>query len=206
MVDVWIVALSPQRLERLLRAVGADRSIHVAGSAPNFALLRSMMSEKSADVAVIDWESQDESAVFRQWMFDLLDLIPLVVICSEPDARMFNRMLHSKSGGMILRTDPPESEQILRAIQAVAAGSLVFDAALIPQRQEDSPPDEILTPRESEVLQLLADGLGNKEIAMRLNVSEHTIKFHIGSILGKLGATSRTEAVTRGLRSGLIDL
>jgi DNA-binding NarL/FixJ family response regulator len=63
-----------------------------------------------------------------------------------------------------------------------------------------------LTPREAEVLQSLADGLGNKEIAAKLNISEHTIKFHIRSILGKLGAASRTEAVTRGLRSGLIEL
>jgi DNA-binding NarL/FixJ family response regulator len=53
---------------------------------------------------------------------------------------------------------------------------------------------------------LLADGLGNKEIAARLGISEHTIKFHIRSILGKLGASSRTEAVSRGLRSGLIEL
>jgi DNA-binding NarL/FixJ family response regulator len=52
----------------------------------------------------------------------------------------------------------------------------------------------------------LADGLGNKEIAFRLGISEHTIKFHIRSILGKLGASTRTEAVSRGLRSGLIEL
>ena len=65
---------------------------------------------------------------------------------------------------------------------------------------------EQLTPREGEVLRLLADGLGNKDIAVKLGISEHTIKFHIHSLLGKLGAASRTEAVTRGLRSGLIEL
>jgi len=63
-----------------------------------------------------------------------------------------------------------------------------------------------LTGRESAALQLLAEGLVNRDIADRLNISEHTIKFHIGSILGKLQASSRTEAVTRGLRSGLIEL
>jgi two-component system, NarL family, response regulator YdfI len=68
------------------------------------------------------------------------------------------------------------------------------------------PPPEELTPRETEVLRLLADGLPNREIAERLHISEHTIKFHIRSILGKLGASSRTEAVTLGFRSGLIEL
>jgi two-component system, NarL family, response regulator YdfI len=53
---------------------------------------------------------------------------------------------------------------------------------------------------------LLAEGFGNREIANRLDISEHTIKFHIRSILGKLGASTRTEAVTRGFRAGLIDL
>ena len=61
-----------------------------------------------------------------------------------------------------------------------------------------------LTPREIEVLQLLSEGLGNKEIASRLNISEHTAKFHVASILGKLGATTRTEAVTLGIRHGLV--
>src|SRR5262249_12146248 len=142
----------------------------------------------------------------REWLLELLADIPTLFICSEPDSRIFNRILHVKSGGMIVHADPPSSHQINEAIKSVAAGLLVFDGALIPQRQEENPPEEILTPRESEVLRLLADGLSNREIATQLNISEHTIKFHIGSILGKLGASSRTEAVTRGLRSGLIDL
>jgi DNA-binding NarL/FixJ family response regulator len=63
---------------------------------------------------------------------------------------------------------------------------------------------EALTPRESEVLQMLASGLANKEIAARLTISEHTVKFHVASILGKLGAGSRTEAVSLGIRRGLV--
>ena len=82
---------------------------------------------------------------------------------------------------------------------------MVFDSALAPQPSEDELLEQ-LTPREGEVLRLLADGLGNKDIAVKLGISEHTIKFHIHSLLGKLGAASRTEAVTRGLRSGLIEL
>jgi two-component system, NarL family, response regulator YdfI len=63
---------------------------------------------------------------------------------------------------------------------------------------------ESLTRRELEVLQMLAAGLSTKEIAARLNISEHTIKFHVASILGKLGAGSRTEAVSLGIRRGLV--
>jgi NarL family two-component system response regulator YdfI len=63
---------------------------------------------------------------------------------------------------------------------------------------------EPLTAREQEVLALLAEGAGNKEIAAKLNISENTAKFHVSSILGKLGSTTRTEAVSRGYRLGLI--
>jgi DNA-binding NarL/FixJ family response regulator len=154
---------------------------------------------------VIDWQLETESTIHRDWLFEFLDLMPVVVLCSEADSGIFSRILRSKAGAMILQTDI-SSEQIVQTIRSVAAGLLVFDSALIPQRSEDDSVAEPLTPRESEVLRLLAEGSGNKEIAARLNISEHTIKFHIRSILGKLGAASRTEAVSRGLRSGLIDL
>ena len=66
-----------------------------------------------------------------------------------------------------------------------------------------SSPEE-LTDREQEVLTMLAEGLSNKEISSRLSISTHTVKFHISSILGKLGAGSRTEAVSIGMRSGRV--
>jgi two-component system nitrate/nitrite response regulator NarL len=65
---------------------------------------------------------------------------------------------------------------------------------------------EPLTPREREVLDLLAHGLSNRQIAERLGISEHTAKFHVAAVSGKLGAASRTEAVSRGVRRGLITL
>jgi two-component system, NarL family, response regulator YdfI len=63
-----------------------------------------------------------------------------------------------------------------------------------------------LTPREIEVLGMMVEGWGNKEISTRLSISEHTVKFHVASIMGKLNASSRTEAVTSGIRHGLIML
>lgn len=81
------------------------------------------------------------------------------------------------------------------------------DHSAVPRRRPAmARPVESLTAREYEVLTLLADGLHNREIAERLGVSEHTVKFHLGAIFGKLGASTRTEAVQKGLRMGVIDI
>jgi DNA-binding NarL/FixJ family response regulator len=101
--------------------------------------------------------------------------------------------------------------QIAAAIEAVAAGLSVFDPETIEQlplaRPAHGVPDrlpEVLTPREVEVLRAMAEGLANKEIAARFNVSENTVKFHVASVMGKLGAGSRTEAVMLGVRHGIV--
>jgi two-component system, NarL family, response regulator YdfI len=101
------------------------------------------------------------------------------------------------------------------AIETAAAGFVVLHPdtvdALLPAassapRTLPGLPQQTLTPREIEVLGMIAEGMGNKEIAWRLGISEHTVKFHISSIFAKLNATSRTEAVTVGIRQGLIML
>jgi len=81
------------------------------------------------------------------------------------------------------------------------------DPHVVADRSRDvEPAAERLTPREHEVLALVADGLRNKDIARELGVSEHTVKFHLATVFGKLGAASRTEAVRRGLQLGLIHI
>lgn len=101
-------------------------------------------------------------------------------------------------------------ERIAAALTAVAAGLQVSEPVLHlpeePVERRTEPPIEDLTPREVEVLQLMADGLPNKAIARRLRISEHTVKFHVTAIMGKLDAHSRTEAVTRAARLGLLVL
>jgi DNA-binding NarL/FixJ family response regulator len=105
------------------------------------------------------------------------------------------------------------AQEIAAALEAVTQDLVAitpeFLETLLPAASEDREEEseylqEPLTSRETEVLALLAEGAGNKEIATRLNISEHTAKFHVSSILSKLGATTRTEAVTRGYRLGLI--
>jgi DNA-binding NarL/FixJ family response regulator len=101
--------------------------------------------------------------------------------------------------------------EIIAAVQAAAAGLIVLGSedmdALLPAEPEQpttSVPGEPLTSREMQVLGMLAEGMGNKDIASRLKISEHTVKFHVSSILGKLGANTRGEAVARGMREGLV--
>jgi DNA-binding NarL/FixJ family response regulator len=99
---------------------------------------------------------------------------------------------------------------LMAALRAIASGLLVADPAfakgLLPSSDPAAISPEALTPREAEVLQLLAAGLPNKSIAERLGISEHTVRFHLNAIFGKLDAHSRTEAVTRAVRLGLVIL
>ncbi|GAB4443940.1 MAG: response regulator transcription factor [Anaerolineae bacterium] len=109
--------------------------------------------------------------------------------------------------GLLPRDSTPA--QIVAALAAIGEGLVVSDpqlfAAIAPRPEPPpSPPAEALTPREREVLQLLARGLPNKAIARQLGISDHTVKFHVNSIMGKLQAQSRTEAVVRATRLGLI--
>jgi DNA-binding NarL/FixJ family response regulator len=202
MLDVCIMAPARARLDSLERGLASDPSIRVAGAARTFALLQSLVADTSPDVVLIDLETEPASA--RDWIVELVNTLPIVVLAADYDADLFHRIMQAKSGGLLR----PEAslDQLIQAIKSTAAGLTVFDSDLIPSRAGEDSLIEPLTMRETEVLDLLSDGLGNKEIALRLNISEHTIKFHIRSILGKLGASSRTEAVSRGLRSGLIEL
>ncbi|MFZ4815080.1 MAG: helix-turn-helix domain-containing protein [Phototrophicaceae bacterium] len=101
---------------------------------------------------------------------------------------------------------------LIPALQAAANGLLViapeFTASILlrPDTPTDSAAGINLTPREREVLDLVAEGLPNKQIARKLQISEYTVKFHVNAILTKLGAASRTEAVVRATRLGLIQL
>jgi DNA-binding NarL/FixJ family response regulator len=90
------------------------------------------------------------------------------------------------------------------SLREARAANLGADAALVPVQPE--PTYEVLTPREIEVLELLAEGLPNKAIADRLRISDQTVKFHVASIAGKLGASNRTDTVRRAVRRGLIAL
>lgn len=112
-----------------------------------------------------------------------------------------------RAGARAVLTRDVSGPRLGAAVRAVAEGLLVLDAgaadAALRAPAPDAPP-EALTARELEVLQLLALGLSNKRVAARLGISEHTAKFHVNSILGKLGAQTRAEAVALAARHGLL--
>jgi DNA-binding NarL/FixJ family response regulator len=131
----------------------------------------------------------------------------LPVVALLPDDGYAAAAWSAGARGLLLRN--AAVERLLAGLQAVAADLVILDPALTAaaspvQPADSAAPLEPLTPRELEVLQLLAEGLPNKAIARRLDISDHTVKFHVNAILGKLGAQSRTEAVVRATRLGLI--
>ncbi len=111
-----------------------------------------------------------------------------------------------RSGVRALLPRDAGAEQILAAVDAAAAGMVAADPrefeALLPAFLASEP--SVLSPRELEVLRMMAEGAANKTIAWKLAISDHTVKFHVASILSKLNAGTRTEAVTIGIRKGLI--
>jgi NarL family two-component system response regulator YdfI len=137
---------------------------------------------------------------------------PAIVLLIENLVRAeLRRTLQDGVRAILLRDSAPR--EILGALEAAAAGLTVISPevldSLLPATSELAtdpylPQGEPLTARESEILSLLAEGAGNKEIGSRLHISEHTVKYHVSSILSKLGAATRTEAVSRGYKEGLI--
>ena len=154
-----------------------------------------------ADVALCDLGFGEAAPPSLTALADL-DL-PLVALL--PDVGLAADAWHAGARGLLLRGQGAEA--IIAALFAVQQGLVALDPALADDAialREPPPPADPLTPREREVLDLLAEGLPNKLIADRLQISEHTVKYHVGALLGKLGAQSRTEAVMRAARLGLV--
>ena len=136
--------------------------------------------------------------------------LPLVLLIDDVNRKELVRALHAGARAVLPRDAQPV--EIFIAIEAAAAGLTAFGPdeldLLLPAASSIEPENETafeaLSAREIEVLALMSQGLANKNIADRLNISEHTVKFHVSSILSKLAASSRTEAVTKGLRDGLL--
>jgi DNA-binding NarL/FixJ family response regulator len=133
----------------------------------------------------------------------------LVVLTSAPGA-FAPLILRHASGGAILSPDVT-ADQLCAAADAARNGMTVLEPAFARTMETGGAPfqrgeGEALTPRELEVLRAMALGLPNKGIALRLGISEHTVKFHVGTILAKLSAASRTEAVMTAARRGLLPL
>jgi len=209
-IRVFIVAALPLAragLENLLAA----REVEVVGSTATIDTLADVLADAAPDVVLIDSSGEPNEPLLESILASGLASDVNVVILGEgmTPAASTDALRAGVRAALPGDTSP---EQLVAALQAVASGLIVLHPANINEvlpagSAATRAPGELaesLTRRELEVLQMLAGGLSNKEIAARLNISEHTAKFHVASILGKLGAGSRTEAVAIGIRRGLV--
>jgi NarL family two-component system response regulator YdfI len=186
-------------LESLVRSIP---SLQFAGTVD---VSRLAPSELSGDVLLIEvGDSRD-----HEWPV-FADLpVPVVVLLDSSQSALVSSALRSGIRGVISWDATPE--EIEGAVHAVNAGLVVTTPAPLGELLPDAPQfaaelADPLSDRELEVLDLLAEGLSNKLIAHRLSISEHTVKTHVASIFAKLGASSRTEAVSQAIRRGLVML
>jgi two-component system, NarL family, response regulator YdfI len=212
--SVFIVAASPLArtgLENLLAA----RQIEVAGSAASLDELDGRLADLTVDAILIDASGEPLEVLVESIVASGVASDFSVVLLAERGSLAASSAALRAGVRAVLPNDI-SPDQLVAALQTASSGLLVLHPTQVshvtdngfpsaPARSQA--PDELaepLTPRESEVLQMLASGLSNKEIAAKLAISEHTVKFHVASILGKLGAASRTEAVSLGIRRGLV--
>jgi len=201
MTNVHVLVVAPDTLARAgLTALLADQpGYEVTGSG------RPAGTDGTpADVVV--WDLGWDPKSHLEHLADLRDAgVPVVALV--PDQRSAANALGVGARGILSRD--VDAGDLAAAVAAVGRGLVVLDPEITAgawrlREHGPMPPSEDLTPREAEVLQLLAEGLHNKGIAERLQISEHTAKYHVTAILGKLGAQTRTEAVARAARLGLV--
>lgn len=157
------------------------------------------------DVIVLDWDRVGED--FPSELLEIAPSSAMVLLADDPQPAWIAEAL--RAGIRALLPRDASVNQVIAAIEAAAAGLVALrsedlDGLLVNPRPVMIL--ESLSPRESEVLGMMAEGLSNKAIAFRLGISEHTVKFHVTSIMTKLDAGSRTEAVMLGIRQGLVML
>jgi two-component system, NarL family, response regulator YdfI len=210
-IRVFLIADSPAARtdwRARLKAYG----VNVVGEASAVESVGVQASDSRAEVLLIDAADGNAASAVIETLAeaDLASEIPTVVLVDEPGASEVAQALRAGVRALLPREAP--AEQIAAALNAATLGLVTLlpeEIAAVAQVSSAARPDlseltDTLTPREREVLQMLAAGLANKEIATRLNISDHTAKFHVAAILGKLGAATRTEAVTIGIRRGLV--
>jgi DNA-binding NarL/FixJ family response regulator len=195
---VFIVAPTPA-LRAGLRAMLAGEGLEVVGEAPAAGVAA------GADVVLVAGE--DAGATARALAGDE----GAALVALSDDARLPGLLRALPLRGWAVVGPDAGPEELRAAVGAAAQGLVAVPRQLAdqlagPRAAPADAPAEPLTAREAEVLTLLSEGLPNKQIALRLQISEHTVKFHIASIFAKLGAASRTEAVSIGARQGIITL
>ncbi|OLB00893.1 MAG: hypothetical protein AUH09_02735 [Candidatus Rokubacteria bacterium 13_2_20CM_70_12] len=209
MTTVLIVAPTAIARGKLAAVVGASKTLSPVVGAADLSLPEHVEAAQY-DVLLVDLGSERAAA----WLRNLgAEPVPPAIVLLTEEARRPLGAEALRAGVRAVLPRHASGEEIIAAIEAAAAGLIVIHpdtvGALQPGPSASTRAGVViarqpLTPREIEVLGMIAEGLGNKIIAARLGISEHTVKFHIASIFVKLNARSRTEAVTIGVRQGLL--
>lgn len=200
-----------------LTVVGDSSGLSLADERDSEALAE-QLNELRPDVVIAEFEGRVQEELERLFALtsggEGFSAISIVLLTDEYHDLLTNEAVRAGVRAALPRSST--GDQIIAAVEAVAAGLFVWRLDSIDSLPKFTPSREstetvgstskldALTEREVEVLGMLAEGLGNKTIAQRLGISEHTVKFHVSSVIAKLGASGRTEAVTIGIRRGLI--
>jgi len=178
--------------------------IRVVGEASDGASAIKLVERRKPDVVIMDVRMPGMDGL--EATKEILKVLPdtaVLIFTAFSERSLLARGLDSGARGYILKEAPHET--LLRAIERLANGEGYVDPALMPAFLSGKDQTEMLTAREREILQLLADGMSNADVAAKLFISQETVKSHVRHILAKLEADTRTHAVAIALRESIID-
>ena len=205
MIRILVADDHPVVRDGLVAILSTQPDFDIIGEAANGREALSKTRQLEPDVLLLDLEMPelDGVGVLKQVQHSGLPTRVIVFTAFDTDERILHAV-QAGAQGYLLKGAP--REELFNAVRVVHSGGSLLQPIVASRLLRQVNDDSSLTGRELEVLRLLAQGLQNKEIALRLVISERTVKFHVSSILGKLGAGNRTEAVRLAAQQGLIAL
>jgi DNA-binding NarL/FixJ family response regulator len=190
--------------EGLRLSLSRASHIRVVGEASDGASAIELVERRKPDVVIMDVRMPGMDGL--EATKEILKVAPetaVLIFTAFSERSLLARGLDSGAKGYILKEAPHET--LLRAIERLASGEGYIDPALMPAFLSGKDQTDMLTAREREILQLLADGMSNADVASKLFISQETVKSHVRHILSKLEADTRTHAVAIALRESIID-
>jgi DNA-binding NarL/FixJ family response regulator len=190
--------------EGLRIALARSPRIRVIGEAVDGRSAVTLTERRRPDVVIMDLRMPDMDGL--EATEEILRKTPetaVLIFTAYGERSLLQRGLESGARGYILKETPHET--LIRAIEKIAGGESFIDPGLMAEMVAGRGQLDVLTPREREILQLLADGMSNVDVAAKLFISQETVKSHVRHILAKLEADTRTQAVAIALREAMID-